>query len=66
MLQEPDKLEGFMRTGCGIIQSEGHYRFLGQVLEFISGDTVNKGLQGPQHTSIFVIQRMLLEVRPSP
>ena len=59
-MQEPDELLGFMRTGCAVIV-QGKQSFLGQVLEFVSGDGLDKILRTSE-VSIFFIRCMLYEV----
>ena len=49
-----------MRTGCAVFV-EGKEQFLGQVLEFVSGDGLDKILRRAE-VSIFLLRRMLFEV----
>lgn len=60
-VQRPDVLPGFMRTGCAVV-SEGKLKFIGQILEFLSGQTMDKILQDAPYTSMQSLQCMLLEV----
>ena len=50
-----------MRTGCAVVRSSSK-RFLGHVLEFMSGRTMDKVLQSSPHLSILTIQSMLFQV----
>ncbi len=49
-----------MRTGCAVFV-EGKEQFLGQVLEFVSGDGLDKILRRTE-VSIFLLRQMLFEV----
>ena len=62
-MQDPDELPGFMRTGSAVLV-EGKQQFLGQILEFVSGDGLDKTLRITQ-VSILLLRRMLHEVSAS-